>query len=89
MFFDLLWQTVQEGFFADPLYGGNRDKLGWRLIGFPGIAAGDYSARMADANIPYRVEPVSLLDVQRGDATLDAQGFAKHVPLRERKQEGR
>jgi gluconate 2-dehydrogenase gamma chain len=85
VFFEMLWQNVQEGFFADPLYGGNRDKAGWRLIGFPGIAAGDYSARMGDANVPYRVEPMSILDVQRGDALLDAQGFAKHIRLRETK----
>lgn len=37
-FFALLWKNVQEGFFADPGYGGNRDRIGWRLIGFPGPA---------------------------------------------------
>ena len=26
-----------EGFFADPMYGGNRDKVGWKMIGFPGV----------------------------------------------------
>jgi gluconate 2-dehydrogenase gamma chain len=25
-----------EGFFSDPMYGGNRDAVGWRLVGFPG-----------------------------------------------------
>lgn len=35
-FFDLLLQNTTEGFFADPLYGGNRDMVGWKLIGFPG-----------------------------------------------------
>lgn len=35
-FFDLLWQNTQEGFLADPLYGGNRGFAGWKLIGFPG-----------------------------------------------------
>ncbi|MEJ0068963.1 MAG: gluconate 2-dehydrogenase subunit 3 family protein [Pseudomonadota bacterium] len=25
-----------EGFFADPIYGGNRDMVGWKMIGFPG-----------------------------------------------------
>jgi len=28
-----------EGMFADPLYGGNRDFSGWRLVGFPGAQA--------------------------------------------------
>lgn len=35
-FFALLWQNTQEGFFADPLYFGNRDFIGWKLIGYPG-----------------------------------------------------
>jgi gluconate 2-dehydrogenase gamma chain len=35
-FFDLLLQNTQEGFFADPLYGGNRDMAAWKMIGFPG-----------------------------------------------------
>jgi gluconate 2-dehydrogenase gamma chain len=32
----MLLKDVQEGFFADPLYGGNRDMAGWRMIGYPG-----------------------------------------------------
>lgn len=35
-FFKTLWQNTQEGFFADPMYGGNRDFAGWKLVGFPG-----------------------------------------------------
>lgn len=35
-FFGLLLQNTKEGFLADPMYGGNRDFTGWRLIGFPG-----------------------------------------------------
>ncbi|MBN8728714.1 MAG: gluconate 2-dehydrogenase subunit 3 family protein [Xanthomonadales bacterium] len=35
-FFALLWQNTQEGFLADPVYEGNRDFAGWKLIGFPG-----------------------------------------------------
>ena len=38
-FFEMLLQNTVEGFFADPLYGGNRDKVGWKLVGFPGVAA--------------------------------------------------
>ncbi len=34
-FFALLLQNTQEGFFADPIYGGNRDMAGWKLVGFP------------------------------------------------------
>ena len=35
-FFTLLWENTQEGFFADPLYLGNRNFAGWKLIGYPG-----------------------------------------------------
>lgn len=35
-FFQTLLQNTTEGFFADPIYGGNRDFIGWKLIGFPG-----------------------------------------------------
>ncbi|HEY7908662.1 MAG TPA: gluconate 2-dehydrogenase subunit 3 family protein, partial [Thermomicrobiales bacterium] len=35
-FFQLLLAHVKAGFFADPIYGGNRDLVGWKLIGYPG-----------------------------------------------------
>jgi gluconate 2-dehydrogenase gamma chain len=35
-FFTMLWENTGEGFFADPIYGGNRDFTGWKLIGYPG-----------------------------------------------------
>src|SRR4029450_418101 len=28
-FFDVLYQTVVEGMFGDPVYGGNKDKVAW------------------------------------------------------------
>jgi gluconate 2-dehydrogenase gamma chain len=39
VFWSTLYQTVMEGMFSDPIYGGNRDKAGWRMIGFPGVIA--------------------------------------------------
>ncbi len=38
-FWGMLYQTVMEGMFSDPIYGGNRNKAGWKLIGFPGAVA--------------------------------------------------
>jgi gluconate 2-dehydrogenase gamma chain len=35
-FFKMLLQNTVEGFFSDPIHGGNRDMVGWKLIGFPG-----------------------------------------------------
>ena len=39
MFFDALLQIAMEGFFADPIYGGNRDMSGWKMVGYPGLPA--------------------------------------------------
>ncbi len=39
MFFDALLQIAMEGFFADPIYGGNRDMAGWKMVGYPGLPA--------------------------------------------------
>jgi gluconate 2-dehydrogenase gamma chain len=38
-FWTIIYQTVMQGMFADPIYGGNRNKAGWKLIGFPGVIA--------------------------------------------------
>lgn len=35
-FFHLMRRYTAEGLFSDPVYGGNRDFVGWRLIGYPG-----------------------------------------------------
>jgi gluconate 2-dehydrogenase gamma chain len=36
-FFQLLHSNTIEGFFADPVYGGNRNFVGWRMIDYPGV----------------------------------------------------
>jgi gluconate 2-dehydrogenase gamma chain len=35
-FLPLLAFHTRQGFYADPIYGGNRDRIGWQVIGFPG-----------------------------------------------------
>jgi gluconate 2-dehydrogenase gamma chain len=35
-FFKLILKDTQNGAFADPIYGGNRDMAAWKMIGFPG-----------------------------------------------------
>ncbi len=35
-FFTQLRNDTIEGMFSDPMYGGNRDMVGWKLIGYPG-----------------------------------------------------
>lgn len=35
-FFSLLVTHTRQGFLSDPVYGGNRDRIGWQVLGFPG-----------------------------------------------------
>jgi len=58
-FFQLLMQNTIEGFWADPIYGGNRDMVGWKLIGFPG-ARYDYTPWVAKHNEKMPLPPVGL-----------------------------
>jgi gluconate 2-dehydrogenase gamma chain len=39
MFFNSLLQITMEGFFADPIYGGNRNMAAWKMVGYPGLPA--------------------------------------------------
>lgn len=52
--------SAQEGFFADPLYGGNKDMVGWKMIGFPG-ARYDYRDVLAQKGQKIDLIPVSLI----------------------------
>jgi gluconate 2-dehydrogenase alpha chain len=36
-FFETLRNHLIEGLFSDPIHGGNRNKLGWRALGHPGV----------------------------------------------------
>ena len=79
-FFNLLLGNTVEGFFSDPMYGGNRDKVGWKLVGFPGVAAA-YTGHIEKYGVQYRAEPVSILDMQQNLAQVDEHGHAVHVML--------
>jgi len=35
-FFELVVKDTQKGFLSDPVHGGNKDMVGWKMIGFPG-----------------------------------------------------
>jgi gluconate 2-dehydrogenase alpha chain len=81
-FFELLCRHMREGLFSDPVYGGNRDKSGWRLLRHPGLHF-DYSAEEQWARQPADKDgdTRSLADVdftaQSAAATLPT-GFDPH-----------
>lgn len=58
-FFALLLQNTLEGYFADPIYGGNRDMEAWRMIGFAG-ARYDLRPFVGRFGEPYPLPSVSL-----------------------------
>jgi gluconate 2-dehydrogenase gamma chain len=62
-FFDLLLNLTMQGFFADPVYGGNRDKVAWKMIGFPGAIAIHSQNIKTYRNRKYDVEPTSIVDL--------------------------
>ena len=66
-FFALLLQNTQEGFFADPIHGGNRNMAGWILVGFPG-ARYDYRDWVERHNEVYPLPPVGIMG--RSDWTV-------------------
>jgi gluconate 2-dehydrogenase gamma chain len=61
-FFKLVLTDTQTGFLADPIYGGNRDLVSWKMIGFPG------------AHYDYR----DWIDRHNQRVTLPVVGMANH-----------
>ncbi|MGV8935491.1 MAG: gluconate 2-dehydrogenase subunit 3 family protein [Allorhizobium sp.] len=57
--FAMILNNTMEGFFADPVYGGNKDMASWRMLGFPG-ARYDYRDHVSKHNQPYPLPPVSI-----------------------------
>jgi len=81
-FFNMVLNNTIEGFFADPVYGGNRDKAGWKLVGFPGVAA-VYTTFIEKHGVPYKAQPVSIADITGRLAKVDEHGHPIHVLLDE------
>jgi len=62
-FFGLLLQLTIEGYFADPMYGGNKDRAAWKMIGFPGADAMYMDKIEPFRNRPYKAEPKGIQDL--------------------------
>lgn len=62
-FFNLLRSHAIAGFFADPVHGGNRDMVGWKLIGFPG-AQMSYAGAISQYGQPWQGGYKSLGEYQ-------------------------
>ncbi|SMO81635.1 gluconate 2-dehydrogenase subunit 3 family protein [Paracoccus laeviglucosivorans] len=58
-FFTILLANTKEGYFADPMYGGNHGMQSWSYIGFPGARA-SYREWATRYNVRYPLGPVSI-----------------------------
>jgi gluconate 2-dehydrogenase gamma chain len=62
-FFNTVRTHTMEGMFADPIYGGNKDFAGWRLVGFPGAQA-DFTAADMQSKQAFTRAPIIGLQSQ-------------------------
>ncbi|MFA8386338.1 MAG: gluconate 2-dehydrogenase subunit 3 family protein [Pelagibaca sp.] len=58
MVFEEIWALTKEGYFGDPLYGGNRDYAGWQMVGFPGAHA--YYTEFVGKNMQFDAPPKGI-----------------------------
>jgi gluconate 2-dehydrogenase gamma chain len=65
VFFESLLALTMEGFFSDPVYGGNRDMVAWKMIGFPGAYAAYYFL-VDQHGVAYTRPPISQAENGRG-----------------------
>jgi gluconate 2-dehydrogenase gamma chain len=64
VFFGMLYQNVMEGMFSDPIYGGNRDKAGWKMIGFPGVMSNNAeNVKKYSDGKKFSADPTSIADM--------------------------
>ena len=62
LFFQRLLAINIEGYFSDPIYGGNRNKASWKMLQFPGLPA-TYAGKMDEyRNKRYIADPQSIED---------------------------
>src|SRR5580658_5236555 len=70
IFFEMLLQMVIEGYFSDPIYGGNKDMAAWKMIGFPGAYANYYEA-IDRHGVKFERLPTSIGEDGHGHVHLD------------------
>jgi gluconate 2-dehydrogenase gamma chain len=65
VFFQSLLELTIEGYFSDPVYGGNKDMVTWKMIGFPGAYA-TYYTTVDQHGMNFTRSPMSLAENGRG-----------------------
>jgi gluconate 2-dehydrogenase gamma chain len=63
MFFGLLYDLTLQGYFSDPIHGGNKGKASWKMVGFPGVGVMYADKIEAWRNKRFMSEPMSIQDL--------------------------
>jgi gluconate 2-dehydrogenase gamma chain len=74
-FFTTLVAHVREGTFSDPLYGGNLNLAGWKMVGFPGAQVAYGDTDMVTTADQSKKSPISLADEESIPMPMPASGF--------------
>ena len=95
LFFSYLLQNTREGFFSDPIHGGNKDMVGWKLINFPGARADfmDWVERGGALSLPAGLdswgEGLSMATVMKKvDAVIVGFGWVGAIMAKELTEAG-
>jgi gluconate 2-dehydrogenase gamma chain len=80
VFFDALLAMTIEGYFGDPVYGGNKGMAAWAMIGFPG-AYGAYYDQVDRYGVRFDHPPRSLAQSGQGHLMVNPDIPAR-VPAR-------
>ena len=81
-FFDADHQGHAEGFFADPIYGGNRDMVAWKMIGYPG-ARYNYLDWVDRHNERFPLPPVEHHGPRRMVSENESEAMARKLPKKD------
>lgn len=79
-FFETLCFHVRQGFYCDPVYGGNKDQMGWKTIGFPGPKSLKDTMDGTYTSAPYFAETWDWAELLLSHNPLDASSHKKTVP---------
>lgn len=67
-FFELVREHTLQGTFCDPAYGGNRDFVGWEMLGYPGLRLA-VSAEQQSMRADTSLNRLSAYDLPMFDST--------------------
>jgi len=70
-FFSIIREHVLQGMFCDPAYGGNRDTVGWKMVGFPGAQWGYSAEQMKPGFDASQIPVLTLQDLHQRYSRTD------------------